>query len=94
MVLTQRNFDYNKYFQVKFVAYIQASQVNDKSNTNLLRKFDGVHLCSAPNLQGGHHILDMRTGNFNKIPKVVEIPITYNVINVVGKWLRSKDLSH
>ena len=81
MVLTQRNFDYNKHFQVKFVAYIQASQVNDKNNTNLLRKFDGVHLCSAPNLQGGHHIMDFWTGQFITRQKVVKTSIIDVVIN-------------
>ena len=45
MILSQRNLDYNKQFQVEFGAYVQASQVNDPNNTNNHRTLDGIYLC-------------------------------------------------
>ena len=49
------------------------------------RTFDGIYLCPAPNFQGGHQIMDLRTEKFITRPKLVDIPITYTVINAVGK---------
>ena len=94
MILSQRNWDHNKHCQVEFGAYVKASQVNSPKNNNRPRTLDGIYLCPAPNLYGGHHIMDLWTGNLITIPKVVEILITYVVINSVEKWLRIKDLSH
>ena len=70
--------------QVKFGAYVQASQVNDQKNTNRTRKIDGIYLCPAPNFQG-HHIMDLRMGQLITRPEVVKINIPYFVINAVEK---------
>ena len=43
MILSQRTWDYNKYLQVYFGAYVQASPDNDPINTNLPRKLDGIY---------------------------------------------------
>ena len=94
MNMSQKNWYYNKNFQVGFGAYVQALQVNDPNNTNIQRTLDGIYLCPAPNFQYGHHITELRTGKLIKIPKVIKIPITDVVINSVEKWRRSKDLSH
>ena len=85
MILSQSNSDYNKHFQIEFGTYVQASQVNDPNNTNHPRTLDGIYLCPAPNLQGGHQIIDLQTGQFFTRPIFVEIPITDVVINTVEK---------
>ena len=53
MILSQRNWDYNKHFQVEFGAYVNASHVNDPKNTYCPRTLNGICLCPALNLQGG-----------------------------------------
>ena len=45
-----------------------------QKNTNCPRTIDGTYLYPAPNLQGGHHIMELRMGQLIKIPKVAEIP--------------------
>ena len=85
MILAQRNWDYNKNFRVEFCFYVQASQANDTKNKNRPRTLDRIHLCPAPNFQGGHHIMDLRTVQFIKRPKLVYIPIIDVVINTVEK---------
>ena len=81
-----------KYFQVELCAYVQASQVNVPTNKNCTRTLDGIYLFPAPNMKGGNHIMDLRTGQLIKILKAVEITIKYFVINTVEKWRRSRDL--
>ena len=59
MILSQRNCDYNKHFLVELCVYVQVSQVNVPKNTNFPRTLDGISLCSTPNFQGGHKIMDL-----------------------------------
>ena len=94
MILSHRNWDYNKHCQVEFSAYVHASQVNDPKNTNCLGTLDGIYLCPAHTFQGGHQIMDLRTGQLITTPKVVEIHITDIVINAVKKCWRRKYLIH
>ena len=94
MILSHRNWYYNKHPKVEFCAYVQASQVNFPKNNNCSKILDQIYLCPTPNFQGGHHIMDLRTGKLITIPKTVEINIIYVVINAVEKWRRSKDLMH
>ena len=82
-ILSKRNWDYNKHCQVEFVAYIQASQVNEPNNNNRPRTLDGIYLCPAPNSQGGHHIMGMQMVQYITGPKLFEIPITYVVITLL-----------
>ena len=83
MIMSHMNWDYNKYYQVEFGAYVQESQFNYPNNTNFPRTLDGIYLCPVPNLQGGHHITYLRTGQLITIPKESNISITYVVINAV-----------
>ena len=94
IILSRRYWDYNKHFQVEFSACVQAPHVNDTKNKNILRTLYGIYLCPAPNFQGGHQIMDLRTRKFITIPKLVEIPLTDIVINAVEKWRRSRNLIH
>ena len=60
-----------------------ASQVNDQNNTNITRTFNEICLCHLSNYQGGRHIMDLWMGQLAKRSKVIEILITYVVINIV-----------
>ena len=79
MILSQRNWDYNKHFQVEFCAYVQASQVNVPTNKKRPRTLDGINLFPETNFYGGHQIMDLQTEQFIARPNVVEINITYNL---------------
>ena len=91
MIMAQRNWDYNTHFQVEYGAYVQASKFNDPTNTNCLRKLDGIYLCPAPNFQGGHQIMDLQKVQLITSLKLVEINITDIVVNAVEKWQNIKD---
>ena len=83
MILSQSHCYYNKHFQVEFIAYVQASQFNDKKKKNRPRTLDGIYLLPAPSLQGGNQIMDIRLGQYITRTKLFDIPITYFVINFV-----------
>ena len=92
MILSQRNWDYNKIFQVESSDYVKASQVNDPNNTNCTRILDGIYLCPAPNFQGGHQIMDLWTRQLITGQKLIDMHIRDVVINSVEKWRRRRDL--
>ena len=83
MLISHRNWDYNKHLQVEFGTYVQASQANDPKNKNRPRTLDGIYLCPAPNFQYGHQIMDLCTGQVITLPKLVQIPKKDIVINTV-----------
>ena len=94
MILSQRNWYYNKHPQVEFGAYVQASQFNAPTNKNRPRALDGICLFLSTNFQGGHHIMYPRARKLITRPKVVEIPIIYVLTNAFEKWRRSRNLVH
>ena len=49
IIIPQSNWYYNNHLQVKFCAYVQASQVNDPNSTNYPKTLGGIYLCPAPN---------------------------------------------
>ena len=83
MIFSQSNWYYNKHFNVGLGAYVQASQFNDPKNTTYPKTLDGIFLCPAPILQGGHQIMNLCKIQFFTRPKLVKIPITDVVINAV-----------
>ena len=93
MILSQNNWYYNKHIQVELGAYVHSSQVNDPNNTNCPRTLDGIYFCLASNLQGGHQIMDLKTGQLITRPKLVKIPISYAVINSVEKMAEDQGFS-
>ena len=50
-IMAQINWDLKKYLQVECGAYVQAWQVNDPKNTNILRTLDGIYICPALNFR-------------------------------------------
>ena len=83
MIISHSNWYYNKHHQVKFGAYVQASQVNDPKNTKFPRTLDEIYSCPAPNFQGGYHIMELWMGQLITSQKVFKIPITYVLISTV-----------
>lgn len=83
MILSRRNLDYNKYCTIERGAYVQASTDNNPTNTTMPRTIDAIYLRPAPNLQGGHELMDLQSGLKITRPKVTQCAMTNTVIRRV-----------
>ena len=83
MILNQTNLDYNKHCIVPFGTYVQANHETNPTNTNALRTLDAIYLCPMDNIQGGHELMDLNSGQVITQRKVTEIPVTELVIKAV-----------
>jgi hypothetical protein len=61
-ILHQENLDYNKHCSIAFESYVQAHQEPSPTNTQHPRTLDCINQQYTDNQQGGHHLLDLRTG--------------------------------
>ena len=57
--------------------------MNYPNNKNRRRTLDGIYLFPVPNLQGGHQIMNLWTGQMIIRTKVVDISVTDVVINSI-----------
>ena len=85
MILNQRNWDYKKHFQHEFGSYVQASQVNKPTNTNLSRTMGAIYLLPNTNIQRGKELIDISNGIFITRPKVYPCGMTKIVMKAVEK---------
>jgi hypothetical protein len=83
VILTGKNIDYNKHCQVPFGAYVQCNNENNPTNSNAPRTLDAIYLHPATNLQGGHKVMNLATGQVLTRSRVREIPVTPVVIKAV-----------
>ena len=80
-----KHLDYNKHLQIPFGSYVQASNENNPTNTNMPRTIDAIYLRPHKSQQGGHELYDLVTGRVITCGKVKVIPVTPMVIHVVEK---------
>jgi hypothetical protein len=85
VILTGKNIDYTKHCQVPFGAYVQCNNKNNPTNSNAPQTLDAIYLRPATNLQGGHKVMNLATGQVLTRPRVREIPVTPVVIKAVEK---------
>jgi hypothetical protein len=85
MILHQQSLDYSKHCYYPFGSYVQAHNEPDPKNTQHPRTLDCIYLRYVDNDQGGHHLLDLRTGRTIKRRTITTVPITQNVIDLVHK---------
>jgi len=78
-----RDLDYYKDCAIPFGAYVQAYHGNQPTNTNVQRTLDAIYLGPLRNKQGGHVLMDLKTGRRITRHHVVEVPITDLVIQAV-----------
>jgi len=83
MIMTQRDIDYNKHCVASFGSFVQANQNNEFTNTQAPRTIDAIYLRPMNNVQGGHEVLNLATGNVVTRNRVWERPITDLVIQAV-----------
>ena len=82
-VLNRRKIDYAKHCQVPFGAYVQAHNEPDPLNSMLPRTLDCIYLRTVHSQQGGHELLNLRTGKVVNRRKVTKLPTTQAVIDLV-----------
>ena len=85
-IIHQRNLDYKKELCFETGTYVLAQQVNSPSNTNMARRIGCIYLRPVTeNIQGGHELLDLQTGEVIKRPLggVKQYVITDSVIKRV-----------
>ena len=91
--MSQRNISYEKDCANPYGAYVQASNDTDPTNTNAPRIVDAVYLRPALNVQGGHKLMHLATGDLIRRRKVTEIPATDSVINAVEKLVEREGIT-
>jgi hypothetical protein len=80
-ILTGKTSDYEKHCKIPFGAYVQAN--NEPTNTIAPRTIDCIYLRPVANIQGGHELMDLRTGRVITRRRVTEIPVTELIIQAV-----------
>jgi hypothetical protein len=92
MIMSQQNLDYTKHCAFSFGTYVQAHTEPSPSNTQEPRTLDAIYLRPAGNLQGGHQLMDLRTGRMLSLRKITPLPITQSVIDTVNAMAKSQDM--
>ena len=83
VIMTGTDLDYAKHCQIPFGAYVQANEDKPPKNNNKPRTLDAIYLSPMTNKQGGHWVMDLRTGRAITRPQVWEVPVTDRVIKAV-----------
>jgi hypothetical protein len=83
----------NKHCQIPFGAYVQANNEPTPTNTNAPRTIDCIYLRSFPNIQGGHELMDLRTGRVITRRRITEIPVTELVIQAVENMAHDQGIT-
>lgn len=92
-ILTGKTIDYNKHCQMSFGAYVQANNEPSPTNTNAPRTIDCIYLRPFPNSQGGHELMDLRSGRVITRRRITEIPVTELVIQAVENMATQQGIS-
>jgi hypothetical protein len=92
MIMHQETLDYNKHCSIAFGTYVQAHQEPTPTNTQHPRTLDCIYLWYVDNKQGGHHLLDIRTGYTIKRRVVTPLPMTRNVIDLVHTLAKNESM--
>ena len=83
VLMSKKDWDYNKHCQAPFGAYVQAFHEEKPKNTNAPRTLDAIYLRPAKNKQGGHEVMDLTTFRPITRPRVWQVPVTDLVIRAV-----------
>jgi hypothetical protein len=82
----QQSLDYNKNCSIAFGSNVQSHTEPNPQNTQHPRTIDCIYLRYVENEQGGHQLLDLRTGRMIKRHTVTVVHITQNIINLIMQW--------
>jgi hypothetical protein len=93
MIMHQQSLDYNKHCSIAFRSYVQAYTEPNPQKTQHPRTIDCIYLRYVDSEQGGHQLLDLRTGRMIKRRTVTVVPITQNIINLVHAMASNDQMS-
>jgi hypothetical protein len=83
MIVTKDNLNYNKHCLIPLGTYVQADHEATFKNDNHPCTLDCMYLRYINNDQGGHELLDLRTGKTICHQTVTKVPITTSIIKLV-----------
>ena len=89
MILHQKSLDYKKHCSIPFGSYVQAHNETEPRNVQFPRT---IYHRYTDNEQGGHTLLDLRTGKLITRRNVTIIPISSNIINIVPQMAEKTEL--
>jgi hypothetical protein len=92
-IMHQEPLDYNKHCAVPFGTYVQAHNEPTFKNSQHTGALDCIYLRYVDNIQGGHHLLDLNTGQTIKRRTVTQVPITQSIIDLVHKLAEKDNIS-
>jgi hypothetical protein len=78
---------------VPFGTYVQDHNEPTFKNSQHARALDCIYLRYVDNIQGGHHLLDLYTGQTIKRRTVTQVPITQSIIDLVHKLAEKDNIS-
>ena len=84
-IITGKAIDFKKDLKHAFGTYVQAFNENNPTNSPEPQSTDAIYLRPLPNKQGGHVVMDLKTGNPVTRVKVTEYPMPEWVIARVKK---------
>ena len=84
-ILGLSTLEYEKHCTVPFGAYVQANHETNQTSSNAPRTLDAIYLKPAMNLQGGHELMDLNSGQVITRARVTQIPVTDVVIRAIER---------
>ena len=83
VILGGRPLDYNKDFKSSFGQYVLANHEDKPYNTPKARMIDAIYLRPSNNIQGGHDLMDLHTGQLITRQVIKNMPVTDAIIRAV-----------
>jgi hypothetical protein len=91
MIVTKDNLNYDKHCLIPFRYHVQAGHEATFKNDNHPRTLDCLYLRYINNDQGGHELLDLRTGKTICRQMVTKVPITTSIIKLGVHAIAAQD---
>ena len=82
-VLRQSQLDYNTDFVVPFGSFVQAYEERNPKNNNTPQTIDAIYLRLTSNIQRGHEVINLMTGQVVVQPRITKVLITDQVIKTM-----------
>ena len=90
-IITGRQIDFKSHCTSPFGSYVQAVTENaPRTNTPQERTIDAIFLRTLDNIQGGFEVLNLKTGHALTRHRVIELPVTEDVIKRVEQLAQNQ----
>ena len=83
VIMTKRDLDFEKHWQVPFGDSVQANKENDPTNTNAPQTIYAIYLFPMINKQVGNELMKLATVQVITLNRVWEQPVTDLVVKSV-----------